>query len=530
MKYQMLGYTIVSLFLSLLGTIIPLLTGRFIDGLLDKPTMDTIIYFTLLYSLIALLQVILSYIFTIQTTKLQTTMVYDLNTRVISHLQQTSLISLESENLTYLSQRVNVDCTNIVNFTVKIVSGVLMNLLTIVFCTVTILSVSGEMSLIILLSMIAYVILYNIMKGPLTKISVKYKESAAIFMSILYDQLYKVKMMKIYNVFSYFSSRLNKSFKEFQSISIKSSKLSFVFQSIDSIISMLVQITLFFIGGWLIINGNITIGTFTIISSYFNLLLGSTKYFISLGGEFIDNVVSVDRINEKLQLLQDKNGSFELNNVDNISVEEISFSYGENEVIKNFSYTFEKGKIYKISGINGKGKTTLLNLLIGLYPDDFNGVMRYNGIEVSEINFSKLRERLISYSGQGILTFDGSLKSNLLFNLEYENSKERERKEKLIVKYFNELYSNYDAEELLKYELNGSITNVSSGELQKVVLTRSFVKASDVMIFDEPSVSLDNKSIKAIKKIIKHLSDDRIIILVSHDDCFNDIIDVDIHL
>lgn len=98
-----------------------------------------------------------------------------------------------------------------------------------------------------------------------------------------------------------------------------------MFHSSDTVINMNAQIILFIIGGSQIINGNLTIGVFTILSTYFNNIVKSTKYFINLGTEYINNSISAKRIQDLLNITEQNNGNISIDLLYNIMLNDITF-------------------------------------------------------------------------------------------------------------------------------------------------------------------------------------------------------------
>lgn len=75
---------------------------------------------------------------------------------------------------------------------------------------------------------------------------------------------------------------------------------------------------------------------------------------------------------------------------------------------------FEKGNIYQVKGVNGKGKSTFINLLIGLYSNNYSGDIFYNDINVTNINMLEFREKYLSFTGQTNYIFNGTVQQNIL--------------------------------------------------------------------------------------------------------------------
>ena len=520
-------YIFLSIIIAILGMISPLISGNFIDQLIKNPNENLIYTVTMLYFILVVLQIVFSYIFSIIETKLIIQLTYNLNYQIINHLQKVSLISFNQQNIPYLNQRINTDCNVVINFYISLIKNIIMNVLSITLCLGVILSINSIICFLIVFFIILYIILFRFMKSPLSKAKERYKEISAFYFSMLQEQLIKTRIIKIYNLFTFFKQRLDVSFNSFFKESLTNLKLNFLFQSSDTIITMVSQIILFLVGGTLILQGSLTIGMFTLLSSYFNNLIGSTKYFINLGNDYLDCQVSENRILEILDIKIEKNGNKKISSIDTICLNNITFKLSNNDIINNFHCSLKKGFAYKINGLNGKGKTTIINLILGLYISAYEGTIKINNSNIEDLDLYYLRDHLISYIAQEPMYFKGNVIENLTFDNSYVDFAS-------ISKYINLLnfkkLQGKNCKELYSTIINENFSNFSSGEIQKLMIIRELIRDRDVLILDEAANSLDKQSKVNFCNLLKSIKQQKIIIIVSHDDTFKDLIDFEIDI
>ena len=208
------------------------------------------------------------------------------------------------------------------------------------------------------------------------------------------DNLYDIKINNFKNL------TLNEVKNGFQKLLyqvINFSKISFGFSSIGSIISSLFNIALVFAGGLQIINGNLTIGTFTIISNYFSTYIGSIDYLLTIGKEYQQFLVSVKRMEDILKLDTEQNGKTCIKEIQEIKFE--NFKYGfekDNLLIDIKTQTFQRENIYCIMGENGAGKSTLINLICKVY-DDYDGNIYINDVNIKDVDIKNMRKNNIAF-------------------------------------------------------------------------------------------------------------------------------------
>lgn len=192
-----------------------------------------------------------------------------------------------------------------------------------------------------------------------------------------------------------------------------------------------------------------------------------------------------------------------------IKLKNISFDYKNNlNVLYKFNGDFCKGDIIGITGANGSGKSTLLKIISGLLEPN-EGEILINNQSYHTLADKKMESYISVYSPEMSL-FQNTIENNILFKLNGEETKKNIDLEKLKEAFLLPFSNNY-----IVYS-RGS--NLSQGQIQKLLLLRCLNQNKCIYIFDEPTCNLDLNSIKVFGKIIKELAEKgKIVILVSHD-------------
>ncbi len=199
-----------------------------------------------------------------------------------------------------------------------------------------------------------------------------------------------------------------------------------------------------------------------------------------------------------------------------VECKDITKSFGENQVLKDFSYRFKKGKIYVLYGVSGSGKSTLLNLIGGIDKPSSGEVIYYKDSVVDTSSKTMLFRKRIAYLFQNYALVDNrSVKYNLEIALAYDSSKNKTEKMNQVLERVG--LSNY---------LDKMIYTLSGGEQQRVALARALLKESDIILADEPTGNLDEKNAEVVISIFKQLRDEgKTIIIATHDLVFSKISD-----
>ena len=281
------------------------------------------------------------------------------------------------------------------------------------------------------------------------------------------------------------------------------------------LISLFVNIIIFIVGGKAVIDGAITIGSYTIIVTYFSFIMSALKYFFGLGGQTQATLVSLDRLNEITDRKVLQEGEIYDDEIKEIRLENISFSYDSEPIFHNYSQVFSRGKVYAVTGENGKGKSTLLKLLSGLYTEEMQGEIYINSKAIGEYNMKKMRGETISFCEQDSVLLSGDLYDNLFI---HETGQVDESKYLELRKILNlESILPPCLDSLKEFFINEKSSNLSGGERQKLALMRSLFPSAQLFLLDEPTASLDMATKHRLMEYIDKIKQHSIIVMVTHE-------------
>lgn len=195
-----------------------------------------------------------------------------------------------------------------------------------------------------------------------------------------------------------------------------------------------------------------------------------------------------------------------------IVFENVSFSYGEKQALKDVSFVVPAGSSTAIVGLCGSGKTTSLSLIENFYQPS-SGVVRVCGVSAGERD--RIRHRTgFSYVQQGNGVFSGTLREALTYGITREVSDEEIMEAAVrsgFDKYIEQQKDGLDA----LVALEG--LNMSGGQRQRLVFTRELLRKADMVLMDEPTSALDATTAAAVKEAIFSIFAGKTLVIVSHD-------------
>lgn len=262
--------------------------------------------------------------------------------------------------------------------------------------------------------------------------------------------------------------------------------------------------------------------TATYLSSKGLITAGEIGAIIQLSNYIVDpvttipaNVISIKSVEMEMKridkIIAKKNADskvrekFKLDN--QISIKNLSFKYGDNEVLKGISLDLEKGKKYAIVGESGSGKSTLANILLRRL-DYENGSVKFDDTELKCIDEDDFYSN-ISLVSQNVFLFNDTLKNNVCLYNDYSQSDFERSIEKSKLNSVIE-----DLEEKENTVLGEYGTSLSGGEKQRVSISRALIKNSSFVIMDEATSSLDIKTARAIENTL--LSLNQTVLVITH--------------
>ena len=242
------------------------------------------------------------------------------------------------------------------------------------------------------------------------------------------------------------------------------------------------------------------------LSNNLNQTLACGKRVLDL----LDEEPLVEEVNDGIDLEMVANAKGNLATVNNVS-----FSYEDVDVLKNISLDVKKGQILGIHGASGSGKSTLLRLLMRFWDTDAGQIHYYDKVdgpvEIDYINTQSLRDNQ-SFVTQDTWVSHDTIAKNIAVGKPNATKEEIEAaaKKASIHDFITSLSHGYDT---VIGELGSTL---SGGEKQRIGIARAFLHGGNMMLLDEPTSSLDSLNEGIILKSLKEEATDKTVVLVSH--------------
>jgi ABC-type multidrug transport system fused ATPase/permease subunit len=265
----------------------------------------------------------------------------------------------------------------------------------------------------------------------------------------------------------------------------------------------------------MVLFSDLTIGQIFAVFGYLWFMLGPVQELLGIQFSWYSAKAALQRINDLLQLEEEKRPVSKVNPFNDeeevtVDIDSVTFSYTlENTVLNNLSLHIPAGKKVALVGASGGGKSTLIQLLIGVYQAD-SGCIRYNGETTDDISFDIIRNQIAVVLQQPIL-FNDTLRHNLTLGADYdEMSLWRALEVSQMQDVIKQLSNGLDT------QIGRNGVRLSGGQRQRLAIARMVLSNPKFVILDEATSALDTATESALHKALSEFLKDRTTLIVAH--------------
>ena len=369
--------------------------------------------------------------------------------------------------------------------------------------------------IIVTLSILS-ILYYLIVQKKLGKLSKIRMENETLRIKRLQEGFGGIKEIKVFNLEKFF---LEKYFYTVNTLA-KVYKFTYVIQRLPKLyFETMAVIAIVLVTYFLAKNTNNLVEILPLLGIYagaaFKLLPSANRILNTFNVfKFSQNSVSVilEELNEEQSDLIDNSSKKITNKVNKIKFQNVSFKYENREkyLFRNINFEIEAGKKIFITGKTGAGKSTLINLILGLLKTS-SGEILIDKKNISEIQKKWLSE--IGYVPQNVFLFDDSIKENIILS----------KKEPIDVEWLNKVLQISQCNEFidklpqtLETKVGEKGYNLSGGQKQRIGIARAIYRKPSILIFDESTNSLDNLIEKQVLEAIFRNLKNTSLIMISH--------------
>ena len=504
-KYRIFLGILLGLLILATKLINPVLLQQLIDKVMMERKISLLLYIVIGIATSFLVEVVTSFFLNKFETRISVDFSYNARTKVIDHYLQKNVHDIKSINLSEIELQIVNDINKIQETLKGQLISRFVNFTAIVVYIIVCLSINYKLFLMTFITIpLTYFIGFVIGKGMsrINDIDRNTKSEYRNWLNITLPNWVEIKGQSVENIFKKENRRWWDRLADIQWKWIRYWFFSVILSS-EIKKDLFSKLLLYFVGGFLVLNGSLSIGVFILFTNYFSQLFIHVDEVVQSNIQLGEIKVLIEKLNDIAK--KSANLDEEENRTDGfeeLEARAVTFSYDDISVLNNFNYQIEKGDKILLSGKSGTGKTTLLSLFLRLNQPS-EGELYLNKKSYSELTDNYL-----------YTTVGGVLQSSVLFDLTVKEN--LELADPSLRKLTPDLLEIIDDLEFDGVPIGQYGENLSAGQRKRLLFVQTILKSAHLIVLDEPTANLDAQIKEKVRNYIKNDSQHNYIIS-SHD-------------
>ena len=475
----------------------------------------TLIYLIIIIISLFLLKNIFNYFALYFITFLRNGVLKDLRNAIYSKVVTLPISYYSEKKKGDIIARISGDVNEVKNSLLAVLELIVKEPLTIIFAIVTMFTISVKLTIFVFIFIpVAGLIISRIGKS-LKKKSDRVQREQGQFLSTLEETLGGLKVIKGFNAEQQFSKKFEESTNRFYHFSNKMVNRQNLASPTSEFLGIVTIAALLWYGGTMVMVENTLSGGAFIgyMALAYQILtpakeISKASYKVKVGNAAADRVLQVLHTESSIQ---DKPSALNKETFSqSIALDNVSFKYEDEYVLRNFSVHVEKGKTLALVGQSGSGKSTIANLLTRFY-DVNEGSITIDDTDIRDISLHSLRH-LMGLVTQDSILFNDSIKNNITLG------KTDATDEDIVdaLKIANAWEFVKDLPQGIDTNIGDSGNKLSGGQKQRLSIARAVLKNPPIMILDEATSALDTESERLVQVALENMMKNRTSIVIAH--------------
>jgi len=520
---------LITLLAIIISVPIPLMLPVMVDEvLLDKPhyvvpTINALLgdgsafYYIAIVTFVVIFLRFIYYALGVISTKIFTSIskyvTFMIRKRLLTHLQHTSMNEYETLGSGALSANLITDIDTLDAFIMSSASRFVASVLTLVAVGIVMIAINPLLGILILFVQPLIMFISKKMSSRVGALKSKENEAISEFQENVGETLELFGQIKASNKEHYFFGKAIKQAKKIQETSNEYTFKSVAFEKLSYTIFLSVFELIRASGLLLVAYSDLSIGMMFAMFGYIWFIMTPVQDILSMQYSYASAKAALGRINKVLTLKNETNGKKMLQAKElDIALTNLCFSYesSQKEILKNISFDVEYGSKIALIGASGSGKTTLAQIIAGFYEKK-SGSLRYNNIEVEELDKHSIRERIFLVLQMPIL-FNDSLRFNITMG--DDSISDEAIYKALHIAQLDDMLSSLT--EGLDTIVGHHGIRLSGGQRQRLSIARMIIANPSVVIFDESTSALDVHTEAKLFVALEPILRDKTVITIAH--------------
>lgn len=499
------GITLIMLLGQAVGTLlIPFLIAGIVDNGILKGDMNEILNIGGQMLLVLLITTVAAVLGSYYSADLAAVFGYYMRDKIFRKSQELSIHDFDTIGVSSMITRTTSDISNLQQTFGLVLQLIVPAPLIIVASIAMTTYTSLTLALVLILSVVIFIVFARLVLKKSIFISKRVQDKLDYINQVIRESITGIRVIRAFGNEEYEEDRAGKAFKNYATDMIKLNK---IFAVLNPTIWLMIGVSvaiIVWVGGVFSMNGSMEIGQITAVTEYSIITLSYLILATTTSVTLPKMKSCLDRIEEVLEInpeIQDFNIEKKCAKDDCavVEFENVSFFYkgAEEPVIRDISFSCNKGETTAIIGSTGSGKSTIANLILRLHDID-QGEIRINGVDIRCLSQKELRDT-IGYVPQKAFLFSGTIEDNL--RMGYKEATKEDMERALSISQSKSFVDKLPIG--LKSEVSQGGSNFSGGQKQRLSIARALIRKVPIYIFDDSFSALDLKTDSALRKSLK---------------------------
>lgn len=499
------GITLMMLSGQAVGTLlIPFLIAGIVDNGILKGDMNEILNIGGQMLLVLLITTVAAVLGSYYSADLAAVFGYYMRDKIFRKSQELSINDFDTIGVSSMITRTTSDISNLQQTFGLVLQLIVPAPLIIVASIAMTTYTSLTLALVLILSVVIFIVFARLVLKKSIFISKRVQDKLDYINQVIRESITGIRVIRAFGNEEYEEDRAGKAFKNYATDMIKLNK---IFAVLNPTIWLMIGVSvaiIVWVGGVFSMKGSMEIGQITAVTEYsiitlsYLILATTTSVTLPKMKSCLDRIEEVLEINPEIQDFNMENKCAK-EDCAVVEFENVSFFYkgAEAPVIRDISFSCNKGETTAIIGSTGSGKSTIANLILRLHDID-QGEIRINGVDIRCLSQKELRDT-IGYVPQKAFLFSGTIEDNL--RMGYKEATKEDMERALSISQSKSFVDKLPIG--LKSEVSQGGSNFSGGQKQRLSIARALIRKVPIYIFDDSFSALDLKTDSALRKSLK---------------------------
>jgi subfamily B ATP-binding cassette protein MsbA len=497
-----------------LQSALPLISKPAIDEIFVNKNIDALKWIPLVVVGIFLFKGLCNYGQNILMSSIGLRIVTDLRNKLYEQIQKQSLSFFAEHPTGLLMSRITNDVQSVQTASSEAVTALVKDSFMLISLVGVIFYTDWKLALIAIVVFPLTIYPIAFFGRKMRKVTTSTQITMGTLNSLLQETISGTRIVKAFGMEKYESKRFAAENERLFKYNMKAVSVNAISSPLMDFLGGLGIAAVIFYGGYNVVQGHSTPGTFFSFIAALLMLYEPVKRLTNINNTINQGIAGADRIFSIIDLtpdIEDKPGAINLPPINRgIDIDDVTFCYEKIPVLKKINLSIKAGEVVAFVGMSGGGKTSLVNLIPRFY-DVSEGRVLIDGHDIRDVSLQSLRKQIAIVTQQTIL-FNDTVRNNIAYG-------DIQRTEDDIINAAKAANAHDFIERLPKgYDANiGELgTKLSGGEKQRLSIARALLKNAPILILDEATSSLDTEAEIEVQDALDNLMKGRTTLVIAH--------------